>query len=81
VQQLIDEYHAATRPDYISWGTQEQWFPQDRDPHLPYRLAQAPPDWPLLRAQIRDLTNLSHTYMHSLLAWGHIYFSYETIYL
>ncbi|KAG8512919.1 Tubulin gamma-1 chain [Galemys pyrenaicus] len=24
VQQLIDEYHAATRPDYISWGTQEQ---------------------------------------------------------
>ncbi|XP_010189425.1 PREDICTED: tubulin gamma-1 chain, partial [Mesitornis unicolor] len=23
VQQLIDEYHAATRPDYISWGTQE----------------------------------------------------------
>ncbi|XP_032872760.1 tubulin gamma-1 chain-like, partial [Amblyraja radiata] len=22
VQQLIDEYHAATRPDYISWGTQ-----------------------------------------------------------
>ncbi|EPY88167.1 tubulin gamma-1 chain-like protein [Camelus ferus] len=26
VQQLIDEYHAATRPDYISWGTQEQVF-------------------------------------------------------
>lgn len=25
VQQLIDEYSAATRPDYISWGTQEQW--------------------------------------------------------
>ena len=25
VQELIDEYHAATRPDYISWGTQEQW--------------------------------------------------------
>ncbi|KAF6098003.1 tubulin gamma 2 [Phyllostomus discolor] len=24
VQELIDEYHAATRPDYISWGTQEQ---------------------------------------------------------
>ena len=24
VQQLIDEYHAATRSDYISWGTQEQ---------------------------------------------------------
>ncbi|XP_029782909.1 tubulin gamma-1 chain [Suricata suricatta] len=24
VQQLIDEYHAATRPDYISWGAQEQ---------------------------------------------------------
>lgn len=24
VQQLIDEYSAATRPDYISWGTQEQ---------------------------------------------------------
>ncbi|XP_075846792.1 tubulin gamma-1 chain-like [Microtus pennsylvanicus] len=24
VQQLIDEYHVATRPDYISWGTQEQ---------------------------------------------------------
>ncbi|XP_029429164.1 tubulin gamma-1 chain isoform X2 [Rhinatrema bivittatum] len=24
VQQLIDEYHAATRPDYISWGTQEK---------------------------------------------------------
>ncbi|XP_040187779.1 tubulin gamma-1 chain-like [Rana temporaria] len=20
VQQLVDEYHAATRPDYISWG-------------------------------------------------------------
>lgn len=25
VQQLVDEYSAATRPDYISWGTQEQW--------------------------------------------------------
>lgn len=25
VQQLVDEYTAATRPDYISWGTQEQW--------------------------------------------------------
>lgn len=24
VQQLVDEYSAATRPDYISWGTQEQ---------------------------------------------------------
>ncbi|KAK2111872.1 Tubulin gamma-2 chain [Saguinus oedipus] len=24
VQELIDEYHAATQPDYISWGTQEQ---------------------------------------------------------
>lgn len=24
VQQLIDEYHAATRPDYISWGTQDK---------------------------------------------------------
>ncbi|KFO28541.1 Tubulin gamma-2 chain [Fukomys damarensis] len=24
VQQLIDEYHAATWPDYISWGTQVQ---------------------------------------------------------
>ncbi|XP_031209930.1 tubulin gamma-2 chain [Mastomys coucha] len=24
VQELIDEYHAATRLDYISWGTQEQ---------------------------------------------------------
>uniref|UniRef100_A0A2K5LN01 Tubulin gamma chain n=1 Tax=Cercocebus atys TaxID=9531 RepID=A0A2K5LN01_CERAT len=24
VQQLMDEYHMATRPDYISWGTQEQ---------------------------------------------------------
>uniref|UniRef100_A0A3B3XDR3 Tubulin gamma chain n=1 Tax=Poecilia mexicana TaxID=48701 RepID=A0A3B3XDR3_9TELE len=24
VQQLVDEYTAATRPDYISWGTQEQ---------------------------------------------------------
>lgn len=24
VQQLIDEYSAATRPDYISWGSQEQ---------------------------------------------------------
>ncbi|XP_063512723.1 tubulin gamma-2 chain isoform X2 [Pongo pygmaeus] len=24
VQELIDEYHAATEPDYISWGTQEQ---------------------------------------------------------
>lgn len=24
VQHLIDEYSAATRPDYISWGTQEQ---------------------------------------------------------
>lgn len=24
VQELIDEYHAATRPDYISWGTQGQ---------------------------------------------------------
>ncbi|XP_072179128.1 tubulin gamma-1 chain isoform X1 [Diadema setosum] len=23
VQQLIDEYHAATKPDYISWGTQQ----------------------------------------------------------
>ncbi|KTG44658.1 hypothetical protein cypCar_00005055 [Cyprinus carpio] len=23
VQQLVDEYSAATRPDYISWGTQE----------------------------------------------------------
>lgn len=27
VQQLVDEYSAATRPDYISWGTQEQWKP------------------------------------------------------
>ena len=25
VQQLVDEYSAATRPDYISWGTQDQW--------------------------------------------------------
>lgn len=24
VQQLVGEYSAATRPDYISWGTQEQ---------------------------------------------------------
>ncbi|XP_077315586.1 tubulin gamma-1 chain isoform X3 [Lithobates pipiens] len=24
VQQLVDEYHAATRPDYISWGTQDK---------------------------------------------------------
>lgn len=24
VQHLIDEYSAATRPDYISWGAQEQ---------------------------------------------------------
>ncbi|CAG02802.1 unnamed protein product [Tetraodon nigroviridis] len=24
VQQLVEEYSAATRPDYISWGTQEQ---------------------------------------------------------
>uniref|UniRef100_A0A2K5IHP2 Tubulin gamma chain n=1 Tax=Colobus angolensis palliatus TaxID=336983 RepID=A0A2K5IHP2_COLAP len=24
VQQLMDEYHMATWPDYISWGTQEQ---------------------------------------------------------
>uniref|UniRef100_M3ZAL4 Tubulin gamma chain n=1 Tax=Nomascus leucogenys TaxID=61853 RepID=M3ZAL4_NOMLE len=24
VQQLMDKYHVATRPDYISWGTQEQ---------------------------------------------------------
>eukprot|EP00058_Branchiostoma_floridae_P006434 XP_002591922.1 hypothetical protein BRAFLDRAFT_280615 [Branchiostoma floridae] len=23
VQKLVDEYHAATRPDYISWGAQE----------------------------------------------------------
>ena len=22
VQQLVDEYHAATRQDYISWGSQ-----------------------------------------------------------
>ncbi len=21
VQQLIDEYHAATKPDYITWNT------------------------------------------------------------
>lgn len=24
VQQLVDEYHAATKPDYITWGTQPQ---------------------------------------------------------
>lgn len=23
LQQLIDEYHAATKPDYISWGSQQ----------------------------------------------------------
>lgn len=23
LQQLIDEYHAATRPDYLTWGTQQ----------------------------------------------------------
>ncbi|KAK2084639.1 Tubulin gamma-2 chain [Saguinus oedipus] len=23
VQELIDEYHAATQPDYIYWGTQQ----------------------------------------------------------
>ncbi|XP_071811482.1 tubulin gamma-1 chain isoform X3 [Apostichopus japonicus] len=23
VQELVDEYHAATRPDYITWGTQK----------------------------------------------------------
>ena len=25
VQQLINEYHAATKADYISWGTQQVW--------------------------------------------------------
>ncbi|KAL0587952.1 Tubulin gamma-1 chain [Plecturocebus cupreus] len=35
VQQLIDKYHVATRPDYISWGAQEKQVPQDKDPHLP----------------------------------------------
>lgn len=23
IQQLVDEYHAATKPDYLSWGTQQ----------------------------------------------------------
>ena len=23
LQQLVDEYHAATKPDYITWGTQQ----------------------------------------------------------
>lgn len=23
VQELVDEYHAATRPDYLSWGTDQ----------------------------------------------------------
>jgi tubulin gamma len=23
IQQLIDEYRAATKPDYISWGSQQ----------------------------------------------------------
>ncbi|KAK2083050.1 hypothetical protein P7K49_038286 [Saguinus oedipus] len=35
VQQFIDECHAATRPDYICWGAQEQRVPQDKDLHLP----------------------------------------------
>ena len=23
IQQLVDEYHAATKPDYLAWGTQQ----------------------------------------------------------
>ena len=23
LQQLVDEYHAATKPNYITWGTQQ----------------------------------------------------------
>lgn len=34
VQQLVDEYSAATRPDYISWGTQEQWLSTARSEPL-----------------------------------------------
>ena len=30
IQQLVDEYHAATKPDYLSWGTQ-QVRERDRD--------------------------------------------------
>lgn len=26
LQQLVDEYHAATGPDYLSWGTQQVWI-------------------------------------------------------
>lgn len=28
LQQLVDEYNAATRPDYLTWGTQQVGFPQ-----------------------------------------------------
>ena len=32
IQQLVDEYQAATRPDYLQWGTQQvtylQWGTQ-----------------------------------------------------
>lgn len=23
IQQLVDEYQAATKPDYLAWGTQQ----------------------------------------------------------
>jgi len=31
VQELIDEYHAASKPDYITWGTQQQTGEASKD--------------------------------------------------
>lgn len=31
VQNLVDEYLAATRPDYLTWGTRQASGPRDSD--------------------------------------------------
>ena len=43
VQQLVDEYHAATKENYLSWGMSQQWFQN--------KLNQEPSDL----SQLRDI--------------------------